>query len=293
MKRSNTKRTRSASLVLLVPHASVIAKRVEPADDEMRVFAWDARPNCDDPALLALAPDARIIVRQRGGSDVELSANRYITELAARRANQDKGIYTVWEAAELLNMTVDDSRQDWLEKLYRARLNGEPIVRESTETIKAPNDRRREHLDLIFSSDIDDWLHAQGLRRRFPELPACKDGPARRATAPEAATVEPQPLPGTGPERSLSAEPELPVKKAAMIARHKGKWPTIEGDMKDANRNGLNAARTGHRGWLEKKALEWAHNRNKLPGTEKAVDEIARRVNSMVDLPVQKHTMKG
>ena len=215
MKRSNTKRTRSASLVLLVPHASVIAKRVEPADDEMRVFAWDARPNCDDPALLALAPDARIIVRQRGGSDVELSANRYITELAVRRANQDKGIYTVWEAAELLNTTVDDIPENWRKKLYRIRIDGRAIVRHTSDEIKATNAYPREHIDTVYAEDINAWFVKQGWKRRFPELTTCKNEPEPRATAPEAATVELQPLRAKGLECMPSTHSDSSVTNGA------------------------------------------------------------------------------
>ncbi len=147
-----------------------------------------------------------------------------------------------------------------------------------------------DSLDVVSATDLDEWLKPTGYTF---SVPIAEPAPRASATEVAAAEVETEVAAGTlVPVLEQFAESELPVKKAAMIARHKGKWPTIEGDMKDANRNGLKDARTGHRGWLEKKALEWAHNRNKLPGTEKAVDELARTVNSMVDLQGQKHTMK-
>lgn len=207
MKRPNTKRTRSTPLALLEPHASVIAKRVEPVADEMPVFAWDARPNCDDPALLALTPDTRIIVRQQGGFNVELSANLYIAELAVRRANQEKGIYTVWEAAKLLNTTIDDIPEKWQKKLYGIRINGRSIVRHTSEEIKAINAYPREHIDIVYAEDINAWFLEQGWKRRFPELTTCKNEPEPRATVPEAAT---------GLECKSSTHSDSSVKNAAI-----------------------------------------------------------------------------
>jgi hypothetical protein len=73
------------------------------------------------------------------------------------------------------------------------------------------------------------------------------------------------------------------VKRAALIERNRGKWPTIERDLKDAAENGLSSsAKADGRGWwLEGAALAWADVRGKLSdqgskGT--ALDRIIHRM---------------
>lgn len=56
------------------------------------------------------------------------------------------------------------------------------------------------------------------------------------------------------------------LKKAALIAELMKEWPTIESDLKDGARNGLDAARVPDRaGWYHvEKARQWADGRGKL-----------------------------
>lgn len=81
------------------------------------------------------------------------------------------------------------------------------------------------------------------------------DEAARRYLASNA-----QPAPADPP---LNATP--PKKKIALINDLRPRWPTIDADLSDASRNGLNVARTGKHGmWDESKAIEWAKSKGKL-----------------------------
>lgn len=66
-------------------------------------------------------------------------------------------------------------------------------------------------------------------------------------------------------DRSLHAlSPENLIKKENLIARHQRNWPTIEKDLKRANK-GLDVARTDLHGiWNEALALDWARRNGKL-----------------------------
>ena len=103
----------------------------------------------------------------------------------------------------------------------------------------------------------------------------------------------------TAPEVELSVRESRPaangplftMKKAAIIDQHKHKWPTIEQDIKDAGRNGLNKAKAGERDWNEAEAMEWARVKGKLISTNKPTDVLAGAMGNMASLPSsRKHT---
>lgn len=81
---------------------------------------------------------------------------------------------------------------------------------------------------------------------------------------------------------------QLPIKKSAMIELHKHVWPTIEQDMKDANRNKLSFAKAGQRGWVELKALEWARANAKLINGDKPKLLLGVAMNTMASSPVSR-----
>lgn len=89
-------------------------------------------------------------------------------------------------------------------------------------------------------------------------------------------------IPATGPTFSMP--------KTAMIEQHKHEWPTIRLDIKDAYRNGLNAAKAGERGWYEAKAMEWARTNGKLTSIDKPAHTLALAMNNMSSLPTSRIT---
>ena len=62
----------------------------------------------------------------------------------------------------------------------------------------------------------------------------------------------------------VAAAPPRILKKSAMLAMYAAEWPTIEADIREAARNGLDAAKTDKKGmWYADKAIEWARSRGK------------------------------
>ena len=58
------------------------------------------------------------------------------------------------------------------------------------------------------------------------------------------------------------------MKREALITSLRGRWPTIESDLKHAGRNGLAAAKAASEGkglWWEGDVLAWGRSRGKLP----------------------------
>ena len=55
----------------------------------------------------------------------------------------------------------------------------------------------------------------------------------------------------------------LVMSRMGLVTKHKRQWPTIESDVKNANRNGLSVARHVRGGWDEAMALEWARSKGK------------------------------
>ena len=71
-----------------------------------------------------------------------------------------------------------------------------------------------------------------------------------------------EPHQNANPAKALGSE----MKKAALVAEYRHRWPSIEQDFRDAGRNGLSMkAKTKRHGfWREAKALEWARVQGKL-----------------------------
>lgn len=86
------------------------------------------------------------------------------------------------------------------------------------------------------------------------------------------------------------------MSRKGLVVAYAQAWPTIETDLNDASRNGLNAARTGQRGWVEHLALDWARSKGKLPAEisrgESAAnpDPMAAHFGQLASLPRQRHT---
>ena len=69
-----------------------------------------------------------------------------------------------------------------------------------------------------------------------------------------------------------------------MVEYHKNEWPTIEQDMKDAHRNGLNKAKGGAREWHEATAMEWARAKGRLTSNDKPEHALTDAMNIMASL---------
>ena len=122
------------------------------------------------------------------------------------------------------------------------------------------------------------------------------DGLVKQAIADHAAMPGSAPEPQTTPvptlsesgDRAPNKDQSLPasggalfsVTKAALIDQHKHEWPTIQGDIADASKNGLAQAKAGKRGWWELSAMDWARANNKLirPVEISALDNVMRNL---------------
>lgn len=89
----------------------------------------------------------------------------------------------------------------------------------------------------------------------------------------------------------LPAAGDSVLKRAALVRKLSGKWPTIDRDLRDAVQNGLKqAAGADQRGfWHEERALAWAHQRGKVLNSS-ALDTSA---NSVFSQPGTVHRIKG
>lgn len=99
-----------------------------------------------------------------------------------------------------------------------------------------------------------------------------------------------------GSEYAFAADSETPpingaLKRAALVSKLSGQWPTIDRDLRDASENGLkDAARTDRHGfWHETKALAWAQQRGKV------IDSTNLRAptNSVFSQQGKVHRIKG
>jgi len=121
------------------------------------------------------------------------------------------------------------------------------------------------------------------------------DAPEQADTKPQAGAVEAAPVvavPASEP-RPAATGPRFTMTKAAMIAQHEHEWPTINTDMQNANRNRLDAAKAGERGWREADAMEWARSNARLHNAEKPADLLASAMPTMANLPARRHTSKS
>lgn len=81
--------------------------------------------------------------------------------------------------------------------------------------------------------------------------------PDKAASTPVAASDQNKPA-------TTTVEETIAFKRAAIVKIYRDRWPTIENDLKNASRNGLQAAKLGERGWDERKMLQWAHANGRL-----------------------------
>jgi hypothetical protein len=66
-------------------------------------------------------------------------------------------------------------------------------------------------------------------------------------------------------QHSADNDPEFfPFTKSALLLKYETIWPTIERDISDASKNGLDAAKAGPRKWNWQIALNWARANNKI-----------------------------
>ena len=225
---------------------------VTPAD-RVPHFITNARPTYVSAALLALPADARVTYEDstggHHGSGVT-NAGDYRDTIRETIARQAEGYFTLNEAAQVLA----DSRPGLapVETVKRFRLahsKGElPIHQGGSRFPLEVGETIREFWDTVSSTELDAWLRASA-GYGFPHATSSA------STARTAATNEPMPDRGRR------------VKRAALIADNRRRWPTIERDLKDAATNGLSevAKDVGPVGWWwEGSAIEWARGRAKL-----------------------------
>ena len=77
-------------------------------------------------------------------------------------------------------------------------------------------------------------------------------------------------------------------KRNALVEEYRGRWPTIERDLRSASENGLSkvAKCRAHGHWNVMAALDWARQRGKFQA-----EILPAPVNSVFDLCATKHTM--
>lgn len=107
---------------------------------------------------------------------------------------------------------------------------------------------------------LSEWLRAL-VEFEASDSHADKD----QARAPRAQPPESPPSTGAAGDGDSGVADAPPMKRRALVDKHKGLWPSIDRDLKDASTNGLALARApGTSGWNEKKAVDWARSRGKL-----------------------------
>lgn len=133
-------------------------------------------------------------------------------------------------------------------------------VAERAAAMKAP---RLRPVDVLL------WAHRSGAIEPPAALVREVTALLRSATPTEARP--PSPKQDNAPAKLDAAQPAaaeapLPMKRAALITKHERTWPTIVGDLRHANENGLSdLARADRHGyWLEAPALQWARQNGKL-----------------------------
>jgi len=97
-------------------------------------------------------------------------------------------------------------------------------------------------------------------------------------------------MPAGEPKGNVATSPVFSMSRAALVKAHSHHWPTIVGDLKDANKNGLAAAKAGARDWTESLALLWARSKGKL--TAEDASGTTQAMHRMVSLPSRTHTQK-
>ncbi|WP_382321350.1 hypothetical protein ACFJI0_17060 [Hydrogenophaga sp. UC242_53] len=88
-----------------------------------------------------------------------------------------------------------------------------------------------------------------------------------------------------------SSSPKFSSPKEVLIRAHEHHWPTIRGDLHDASKNGLAAAKAASRGWIEEEALKWAKAKGKLTDVESAPSDLGQAMRNLSSLPSKKHTL--
>lgn len=228
-------------------------------------------------------------------------------DIADKRERQAKGYYTMREVAQLLADTYGLDAAALLKKMTADYHAGKIVVRNrETEAPVLLDHKLRDFYDWMFPDDIRAMLKHWVWKRTFPfpasehalELQAAPVVPAgasdglkptnKAKLVADFQSVDAVPLRGQSSEGNVPTAPVFSMTKAAMIAQHKRKWPTIERDMSDAKRNGLHIAKAGSRGWWEAKALDWARANNKLLDADRPAAGLALAINSMANLPGKK-----
>lgn len=201
------------------------------------------------------------------------------------------------QADEVEATTLLDRMQDDLNHLHMIWANSR---RDEEAEVYPPAFFIEWALSKNFAPDWLDW--AIGTRRYFPKQEPEKrpspgldkvslPNPPQIAMDIHAGAVVVQPA---NEHRPAATGPLFTMKKAAMIDQHKHEWPTIEQDIKDAGRNGLNKAKADQREWKEAEAMEWARAKGKLISIDKPTDGLAGAMGKMASLPVsRKHTCEG
>lgn len=91
-----------------------------------------------------------------------------------------------------------------------------------------------------------------------------------------------------GADNKAKEGPSFPLTRKAMIERHVLRWPSIERDLSDAAANGLSAAKSGARNWIEEQAVAWARSKGKYREDDKPMGNG----RSIFDAPSRLHQVR-
>lgn len=189
---------------------------------------------------------------------------RLVDEAATREARAaatpETGV-TLEEAADAIQLQqqwTDAQRDSLLKQMMDAARLGELRVRHPhTGLIYRPS-KVRGFNELVKPIDVNRWLMSDAGNSLRWIVDVAEEAPSEVGDESRA-PVASEPAPDRGRR----------LKRAALIAENRARWPTIERDLKEAAANGLGgAARDGGAvgWWWEGSAIDWARARAKLSG---------------------------
>ena len=206
--------------------------------------------------------------------------------------------FNLADALAEINGWTDDSNEyqsclrGWRDDLFRLAISGE-LTFKSAQGVPLPSCADAFYLGFVDLHDFCEWAARVG-STGMPKDPQAL-AKALGYEASERLPADPLVMfmsasGGVERDKAGPVEKEWVMKKAALIAKHAGQWPSIERDFQDATDNKLKSAANapGHGEWFEAAALDWARQRGKLrEGKQQGPADLTSVWTST------KHTIKG
>lgn len=135
--------------------------------------AKQARALPVDPVLASLPRQAQVFYTDNigiaNGGGI-CSVGDFVDSEKDRIKRQDKGYFTVEEAARLLAHSNPGVRvRSMIQHMAKAEVNGTRLVRDFGDQLPIwEGHQLHEYLDLVKVADVNGWLESQGVEYRFP-----------------------------------------------------------------------------------------------------------------------------